>query len=240
MNGQLRTDRTRIAIVGDFDPANKTHLALNQSLYWLNLSGELEYEWIDTVRVEEKGESILDPFSGIWSAPGSPFKSLAGALEAIRYARVNNVPHLGTCAGFQHSIVEFARNVLMIPGAQHEEYDDKSSELFISRLACSLVGKSMTLNVIEKTKAFDCYGSTVATEDYYCNFGVNPGFRDALVHPDFSISGVDRENEIRIIELPKNDFFMATLFVPQTRATKDVPHPIISSFVLACSRRVLA
>lgn len=226
----------KIAIVGEFQPQNKTHQLLNLSLDWLNHRGEFTYEWLDTDRVEMEGKALLRGYSGIWSAPGSPFKSLEGALEAIRVARANNIPHLGTCAGFQHTIVEFARNVLGHPGAQHEEYDGDASELFISRLSCSLRGKTMSLRILEGSLAYECYGTNETTEDYYCNFGINPKFRSTLVHPSLKISGLDQENEIRIIEIPGNDFFLATLFVPQSKATQQSPHPVIRRFIEAAER----
>ncbi len=220
-----------IGIVGEFQPQNTTHQLLDSSLDWLNGKGEFTYEWIDTDRIAREGESLLRNYTGFWSAPGSPFRSLDGALDAIRFARVNNIPHLGTCAGFQHAIIEFARNVLGHEGAQHEEYESSSSELFISRLACSLVGKTMTVRVLDGTIARQCYGTGETTEDYYCNFGINPEFRSKLDHPDLRISGLDQDGEIRIIEIPTNDFFVATLFVPQSRSTAERPHPLIRRFV---------
>jgi CTP synthase (UTP-ammonia lyase) len=207
---------------------------LNQSLEWLKRKYDFEYKWIDTSSIEGKSETRLGEFSGIWSAPGSPFRSLNGVIEAIRYARVNNITHLATCGGMQHTIIEFARNVLGFRNAQHEEYDNTSSELFISKLTCSLAGKTMTIRIQEGTHAYNCYKTTESVEDYYCNFGINPDFKDKLNHPDLVVSGLDQDGEIRIIEIPRNDFFVATLFVPQSRATEECPHPIIEGFVENC------
>ena len=229
--------KIKIGILGEYSPNFKPHTSLNQSLEWLRDTYDFDYRWITTESVEKQGNAILRQFSGIWSAPGSPFKSLDGAVEAIKYARINNIPHLGTCAGFQHTIIEFARNVLGIRKAQHEEYDTNSSLLFISKLACSLAGKAMTIKIIEKTKAFNCYKKNESIEDYHCNFGINPKFNGMLIHPDLKISGIDQDGEIRIIESPKNDFFIATLFVPQSRATMKEPHPIIKGFIEACMKR---
>jgi CTP synthase (UTP-ammonia lyase) len=131
----------------------------------------------------------------------------------------------------QHTVIEFARNVIGFKNVQHEEYNQNSAELIISKLQCSLSGKTMELTIMEGTKAFDCYKSYSSIEDYYCSFGINPEFKSKLNHDDFRISGVDQDNEIRIIEIPKNDFFMATLFVPQSRGTKEKPHPIIKMFI---------
>jgi len=226
----------RIAVIGEYYNNFKPHSSLMESIEHVKKKHkvEIEVDWGDTLRAEQEGERLFANYSGFWSAPGSPFKSLEGALNAIKYARVNNIPHLGTCAGFQHFIIEFARNVLMNKHAQHEEYDEESSSLFISKLACSLAGKRMTVNLLPDSIAFECYNSTETVEDYYCNFGINPEFQDKLLHDDLIISGTDQDGEIRIIELANNRFFVSTLFVPQTNSTEDKPHPIIERFVLEC------
>lgn len=230
--------KIKIAVTGEFHPQSITHTSLNQSLDDLarNMNTEIEYKWIDTTDLLEDPPSILSSYHGIWSAPGSPFKSLEGALNAIRYARENNIPHLGTCAGFQHSIIEIARDFLGYSEADHEEYDPESSELFISRLVCSLAGKTMSVKIKEGTQAFNCYKKSVAEEDYYCNFGINPDAMEKLRHPDLVFSGTDQDGEIRIIELKSNDYFVATLFVPQTKSTLQEPHPIIRGFISAALR----
>lgn len=226
----------RIAIIGEFYKNFKPHSALNDSIEHVKKKHkiDIEIEWIDTIKAEKEGNDLFVNYSGFWSAPGSPFKSLDGALKAISYARINDKPHLGTCAGFQHTVIEFARNVLKIENAQHEEYENESSELFINKLACSLAGKKMKVNLLEGSIAFDCYKSKETTEEYYCNFGINPEFEDKLKHKDLKISGIDQDGEIRIIELKKNRFFISTLFVPQTNSTENLPHPIIERFVLEC------
>lgn len=226
----------KIAVIGEFHENFKPHTALNESIEHVKTKHkiDLDIDWIDTLKAEKEGDNLFANYNGFWSAPGSPFKSLDGALSAIKYARVHNVPHLGTCAGFQHTVIEFARNVLKIEGAQHEEYDNESSLLFINKLACSLAGKRMTVKLTEGSKAFDCYQSKETTEDYYCNFGINPEFKDELKHKTLRISGVDQDDEIRVIELTNKRFFMSTLFVPQTNSTENHPHPIIEKFVLEC------
>ena len=229
--------RIVIGIVGDFCPDYKNHILLNRTLDRLGEERPFGYEWIGTETVGKGGDDVLEKFSGFWSATGSPFKSLTGALRAIEFARTRDIPHLGTCGGFQHLIVEFARNVLKIPGAQHEEYDPAASDLFISRLVCSLAGRTMSVRIKENTLASKCYGSETSTEDYYCNFGINPTFRDRLNHPELVVSGVDQDGEIRIVENPKNEFFMGTLFVPQSRADREPPHPVIRAFVEASIRK---
>jgi CTP synthase (UTP-ammonia lyase) len=97
----------------------------------------LDPYWISTA---EAAECDLSGFDGIWLTPGSPYASFAGALATARAARENGIPYLGTCGGFQHAIVEYARNVCGVADAHHEEIDPGAGELVIAALECSLVG----------------------------------------------------------------------------------------------------
>jgi CTP synthase (UTP-ammonia lyase) len=95
----------------------------------------------------------------------------------------------------------------------------------------------MAVRIMANTKAYDAYRALSVIENYYCNFGINPGMRHQLAHPDLIFSGVDQDDEIRILELKHHDFFMATLFVPQSRSTREAPHPIIRDFIAAAAKK---
>jgi CTP synthase (UTP-ammonia lyase) len=132
-----------LAIVADFNPKNQSHLATNEAIQHslAALDANIEICWIDTDKLAGTGaESILSGFSGLWIGPASPYKSTEGALAAIRKARECRIPLLGTCGGFQHIIMEYARNVLGLPNAQHEETDPQGSSLVISRLPVRSLG----------------------------------------------------------------------------------------------------
>lgn len=100
-------------------------------------------------------------------------------------------------------------------------------------LNCSLVGRGMRLKFAPGSQVAGIYGQTEATERYYCNFGVNPDFVDILESSPLRITGSDAEGEIRIIEHPDHRFYIGTLFVPQTRSTEAVPHPLVTAFIEA-------
>jgi len=152
-------------------------------------------------------------------------------LWAIRQARENGVPCLGTCGGFQHIILEYARNVLGFADAQHAEYDPYASRLFISRLACSLVGREMELRLQPDSQVARLYGMVQTRECYYCNFGVAPEAVELIKAGPLSVVGSDAEGEVRVIELPGHPFFIGTLFVPQTLSTPEKPHPLVTAFL---------
>src|SRR5262249_29243234 len=154
--------------------------------------------------------------NAIWIAPGSPYKNMDAALAAIRYARENQVPLLGTCGGFQHIVIECARNVMGFTDAEHAETNPYASVLFISRLECSLVGRTMTIRLVPGSLLVQAYGRPTTEEGYYCNFGVNPAFVEVLRTGPLRIAASDAEGEIRAVELPGHPFFVGILFIPQT------------------------
>ncbi len=224
--------KPRLLLVGEFNPELELHTATNSAIEHARraLNVDLSYEWIST---SDFTEESLAGYSGVWIAPGSPYNSMVGALEAIRIAREQRLPCLGTCGGFQHMIIEYARNVLSFQDADHGEYNPYASRLFVSRLDCSLVGRTLELGFEQNSLAARLYGATKAQEQYYCNFGVEPSAVPLLKQGPLLVSGSDAEGEIRVIELPQHPFFVGTLFVPQARSTSANPHPIITGFVRA-------
>jgi CTP synthase (UTP-ammonia lyase) len=117
-----------------------------------------------------------------------------------------------------------------VQDAQHAEYDPYASVLFVSRLACSLVGRVMPLELKAGSLAALIYGKNIVEEHYYCNFGLNAQYQPALELAGMKVTGWDERQEARIFELPDHPFFVATLFVPQARSTPEDPHPIVQSF----------
>ena len=227
----------RVGIIGEFNPNNPTHLATNEALAhgFARRGIKPVIEWLSTSETFDLGQ-----FDGFWCSPGSPYRSLPGALEMIRWVRLERKPFIGTCGGFQHAVLEFARNVLAIKDAMHAEYDPYASDLIVTPLSCSLVGKRLAIRLKPGSRAASFYGATEIVESYYCNFGLNPEFREPLESAGLVISGWDdtevspsadsRTAEARVLELPDHPFFLATLYVPQTASTADRPHPLIAAF----------
>ncbi len=231
----------QIAAVGDYHEEHETHTAIGSAVEHAAsaLGAEASVAWLPTPDIEGRADAALQAYDGIWIAPGSPYQSMQGALDAIGFARTHNVPLLGTCAGFQHIVIEFARSVLGIADAQHAEYDPTAPRLMISPLSCSLRGKVMDVRITPGSRAQAAYGATRASERYYCEFGLNPDYVDRLIDGGLVISGSDQDGEPRIIELPSLQFFIGTLFVPQTSSAPGAPHPLIKAYVAAVYERSL-
>jgi CTP synthase (UTP-ammonia lyase) len=231
---------SRIAVIGDRQPDNPTHAAIDSAVAHADaaVGTSTSVTWVatDDAALDAPAEA-LDGYAGLWIAPGSPYRDIDGALRAIRYAREADIPVLGTCGGFQHMVLELARNVLGFADAAHAEYDPYASRLFVTALSCSLVGQTMTVKLRPGTRAASLYPETTTTERYYCNFGLAAEHVDQLVGAGVVVSGTDQDGEPRIIELPDKRFFVGTLFVPQSSSSPTAPHPIVVGFVTATARR---
>jgi CTP synthase (UTP-ammonia lyase) len=221
-----------IAVIGDFDPSLAPHTAIATAVDHAAAALRLDacVEWMATDDLGDYGAA-----DALWCAPGSPYRSMDGALAALRYGRENGVPTIATCGGCQHVIIEYARHVLGFEDAQHAEYDPYASRLFISALTCSLAGQTLPVRVAPASLAGELYGAAEVEERYYCNFGLNPEYRGLLEDGGLRVSGIDADGEARIFELPEHPFYVATLFVPQTSSTLDRPHPLISGLLRAAS-----
>jgi CTP synthase (UTP-ammonia lyase) len=217
----------RIGIIGDYDARKTTHVATTLGL---SHAAEVLKEPLETVWLATDLPQDFSQFDGLLCSPGSPYQSMLGALAGIRYARENRVPFIGTCGGFQHLIIEYARNIMGFVEASHAESDPCASCLFITRLRCSPAGKTMEVALQTGCAAALACGATRSMERFYCNFGLNPEYRSELEQHGLQITGSDANGEARIVELPGHPFFVGTLFVPQARSIAGSPHPLILEF----------
>jgi CTP synthase (UTP-ammonia lyase) len=132
--------------------------------------------------------------------------------------------------------VEYARNVLAIADAEHEESAPEAERLVISKLTCSLVGTAQSVTLRPGTLAYRIYGTATATEQFACNYGLNPAYREHFSQGELYVAGTDAEGEVRIVELATHRFFVATLFLPQLSSRLARPHPLIVAYLQAAQQ----
>ena len=149
----------------------------------------------------------------------------------FQFVRENNYPFIGTCGGFQHVVLEFARDVLELSEVRQIDFDPYTPNLFISALCCSLVGETRNIFLTKGTKVIQIYNSEESEERFNCSFGLNDLFKNQLITHGFMVAGTDETGDTRILELPKNNFFVATLFQPQLSSTPENPHKLILAFL---------
>lgn len=229
----------RIALVGDRSANVRAHSripALIESL--LQREGiALDPYWISTPEAEE---GDLGGFDAIWVTPGSPYLSADGAIAAARTSREGRIPFLGTCGGFQHALLEYARNVCGLTSVQHSESTPQARDQLIIPLECSLVGHEESVMVVPGTLAAKIAGPGRRTERYNCAYGLNPLYLEALTQGGMRFSGFDDNGQVRIMELPGHPFFLGTLFQPELNGDGPSPHPVIRALAVAAAEHAIA
>jgi CTP synthase (UTP-ammonia lyase) len=225
----------RIGLIGDFNPDVAAHRAIPRALALAaeKVGCEVEPAWLATDKIGLNSVEQFPEFDGLWCVPGSPYANMEGALWAIRFARENNFPFLGTCGGFQHALIEYARNVAGIGDAEHAETNPDASNLVISPLTCSLVEQTGTIRLKENSLICKACGKAEIIEGYHCRFGLNPAFREKLETGELCFTGWDEDGDARVLELRGHPFFVATLFQPERLAFRGQVHPLIRAFVTA-------
>src|SRR6266545_204071 len=223
----------RVALIGDYDPAITAHRAIPRAL---DLAAEsigcaVAPEWIATPAPEGTAARLLDGYQAIWCVPGSPYASMAGALAAIRFARRQGVPFLGTCGGFQHALIEYARDVLGLADADHAESNPDAALPLITPLSCSLAEATGQINLHDGTRIRAIYGQAHIVEEFNCNYGINPDYQELLRDGKLHITATDDQGDVRAVELDEHPFFIAVLFQPERSALRGVVHPLISAYL---------
>jgi CTP synthase (UTP-ammonia lyase) len=220
---------TQICLVGDYNPEVIAHQAIPKALELAADGTQVQPTWLDT---ESALTADLNAYDGFWCVPASPYRSMEGALRAIRFAREGNRPFLGTCGGCQHAVIEFSRNVLHIAGAGHTEVDTSAADPVITNLACALIEADECLRTVDGSRLKEIYGTEEIRETYHCSYGLNPAYLQHLADGGLRI-GVIANGEARGLELAGHPFFFATLFQPERSALKGNRHPLIAAFVEA-------
>jgi CTP synthase (UTP-ammonia lyase) len=196
---------------------------------------DIDAYWIPSEDVTDP--SAVAEFDGIWLVPGSPYRSEAGAITAVRTARERGIPFLGTCGGFQHAMLEFARNVCGLTSVQHGENTPEAAELLIVPLACSLAGHEAAIQITPGSLAEKILGTERTIERYHCSYGTNPDYLEVLTSQGMRFTGTDEAGDVRIAELPDHPFFLATLFQPELAGDGTRAHPLIRAFTTATTRQ---
>lgn len=227
----------RVGLVGDYNADVPAHQAIPTAL---QLAAEVagcavEPTWLPTPEIAADSAHVAR-YDALWCVPASPYASMAGALLAIRYARERGVPFLGTCGGFQHAVIEYARDVLNLLDADHAESNPDATLPIMVPLTCSLLGAEGAITLAEGSQVRAIYGCDRVVERCHCSFGLNPGYRSWFEHGQLHITGVDAaDGEVRVVELADHPFFIATLFQPERSAFERRAHPLITAYVRAAA-----
>jgi CTP synthase (UTP-ammonia lyase) len=220
-----------IAVVGDRMPDHPSHRELDAVRGMLG--PDVVAEWVATDSGTIRDLAGLD---GVWLVPGSPYADDDAAYTVVTWARENDVPFLGTCAGLQYAVVEYFRNVLGVASASHAEADGTGQSNVVHPLTCRLQGEERLVRPIAGTRFSRLVNDRSFTGMHYCSYGPGPGEVERLVESGMVVEATADDAGAEVIELPANRFFVLTLFQPHIGALAGKPlHPLLGEFV-RCAR----
>ena len=244
--------RVRIAVVGKYVEFEESYKSLTEALVHGGLANDLgvDIKWIEAERLEQEEDAaeLLADVGGVLVPGGFGDRGVRGMMEAIRYARVHNVPYFGICLGFQTAAMEFAENVAGLEhSADSSEFDFKGpgpgSDKVIYKLRDLLgvedLGGTMRLGAYEcelvsVSRAAEAYGSEMISERHRHRYEFNRAFESPLVEAGLVLSGKTADGKfVEILELPEHPWFVACQFHPEFKSRPQEPHPLFAAFVRA-------
>ncbi|MDX2246157.1 MAG: CTP synthase [Bacteroidia bacterium] len=239
-------DEVRIGLVGKYVELHDSYLSISEALKIAGAENELNVhiEWIHAEDVTAENQSrILKGLDGILVAPGFGERGVEGKIRSVRYAREKNIPFFGICLGMQVAVIEFARNVAGLSGANSTEFDPQSPYPVINMMEhqkqVKQMGATMRLGSYEcvikrNSLAHNAYQKTRVSERHRHRYELNNDFAKELEKNGMILSGVNPESElIEIIELKDHAYFLGTQFHPEYKSTVEGPHPLFLSFINA-------
>ncbi|MEM3021810.1 MAG: gamma-glutamyl-gamma-aminobutyrate hydrolase family protein, partial [Candidatus Caldarchaeum sp.] len=215
----------------------------------VNIGHRVNVEWINTEDFERGVRNVeeLQQFGGVLVPGGFGRRGTEGMIECIRYTRENNIPFLGLCFGLQLAVVEFARNVLGLAGANSTELDLSTPhpviDLMPEQRGVKGLGGTMRLGasavrIVEGTLAHSLYGAAEIRQRHRHRYEVSQKYWSQLVDQGLVFSGFSPEGDrVEIIEYPRNRFFLATQFHPEYLSRPNRPEPAFLGFVKVAAER---
>ncbi len=243
----------KIALVGKYVELHDSYISVNEALKHGGIStmSAVDIHWIDSESLEADGanlDEILGDMDGILVPGGFGSRGIEGKILAANYARTHDIPYLGICLGMQIAIIEFARNVLKMQGANSAEINPETPfpliDILPEKKNISNLGGTLRLGqypciLNEKSKSYQLYGEKEIFERHRHRYEVNNDYRDSLLQGGMIFAGTSPDNHIvEMIELPDHPWFVACQFHPEFKSRPNKPHPLFRGFVTAAAERM--
>ncbi|MCL2212106.1 MAG: CTP synthase [Treponema sp.] len=241
-----RTKDVYIAMVGKYVKLRDAYISIIESLNHAGFEtgANVRVYWIDSEEVtKENAKKVFNGINGMIIPGGFGDRGIEGKINACRYARENDMPYLGICLGMQIAVIEFARNVCGLEGANSGEFDENSPHKVIDIMQnqIGMVGSGGTMRL----GAYPCktsegsllrklYGAEVISERHRHRFEFNNSYRDSLVKAGLTICGMSPDGSlVEAVELKDKRFFTGVQFHPEFKSRPNKPHPLFLELIRA-------
>jgi CTP synthase len=235
-----------IALIGKYVELKDSYISIAESLIHAGAKNKtkVNINWIHSSKLEDEDiHQLLSKMNGIIVAPGFGSRAIEGKINAVKYARENNIPFLGICLGMQCAVVEFARNVIGLDGAHSTEINSDTNHPVISMMEeqkkLKNLGGTMRLgaydcHVKENSLLHDIYEKDIISERHRHRFEFNNVYIDDFEKHGIVFSGKNIKNNLmETIEYSQHPWFVGVQYHPEYKSTVVNPHPLFINFVKA-------
>jgi CTP synthase len=239
----------RVAVVGKYTSLVDSYKSIQEALIHGGIANDVgvRIDWLSSEAIDAQGTAALAPHDAVLIPGGFGQRGVEGMVDTVRHLRENGVPFLGICLGLQCAIIEVARNVCGLEGADSSEFEPDTPHpvisLLDSQLKVTMKGGTMRLgaypaHLVEDSRVRAIYGADEVSERHRHRYEVNNEYRESLAAGGLRFSGVSPGGGlVEIIELPKHPFFVATQFHPELKSRPTRAHPLFAGFIEAALRR---
>jgi len=239
------TQTVEIGLVGKYVELHDAYKSIAEALVHAGAENrcKVNIRWIHSEDVKEDNVSeILSGLNGMIVAPGFGHRGMKGKILAAQYARENNVPFLGICLGMQVAVIEFARNILKLEGADSSEMNPKTPhpviDLMEQQKGFTNYGGTMRLGayecrIIEKdSNVCKAYNKLTVYERHRHRYEFNEAYRQQYIDAGMIPVGINPDTDlVEIVEIPEHKWFVGVQFHPEYRSTVLNPHPLFIDFI---------
>jgi CTP synthase len=235
-----------VGLIGKYVELKDSYKSIAEAFIHAGVANEIKVnvKWISSETMDvEHIEELFQGLDGILVAPGFGERGIEGKINAVKYARENNIPFLGICLGMQCAVIEFGRNILGLEGAHSFEMNPETAhpviDLMESQKDISTKGGTMRLGSypckIEKgSLAYKIYGKSLIQERHRHRYEFNNAYLKQYQEAGLITSGINPDsNLVEIIELPNHPFFVGVQFHPEYKSTVESPSPLFVQFIKA-------
>ena len=242
------SDHVKIAIVGKYTELTDAYTSIREALVHGGIANDVgvTLEWIPSDRFVDQDSGggvggVLSSYHGLLVPGGFGERGVEGMVEAVRWARENDLPFFGICLGLQTAIIEFARNVCQLPETNSSEFEvdceNPVIDLMDSQRDVKDMGGTMRLGAYpcrlrSGSRAAQIYGAEEVSERHRHRYEVNNAYRDILAEYGLRCTGLSPDGSlVELMELPEHPWFIGCQFHPELKSRPMRPHPLFANFV---------
>jgi CTP synthase len=238
--------QVNIGLIGKYIELKDSYKSIVESFIHAGAENEchVNIQWIHSEEVTpEAVDGLLGKLDAVLVAPGFGSRGIEGKIVTIKYVRENNIPFLGICLGMQCAVIEFARNVLNLEGANSSEMDEQVKNPVIDMMeeqkSIIDMGGTMRLGAFpcainKNTLAYEIYGSELISERHRHRFEFNNAYQQQYEDAGMIASGINPDTSlVEIVEIPSHPWFVGVQFHPEYKSTVANPHPLFVAFIKA-------